>query len=88
MLLITKFLWKKGYGVDHLTSLPSHPEISNITLMCVCIYVMYYCSLNPMPNAQVCVYLTIHITKLQLQTNENINIVIEFNPYVMPSMDG
>jgi hypothetical protein len=35
-----------------------------------------------MPNAQVCVYLTIHITKLQLQTNENINIVIEFNPYM------
>jgi hypothetical protein len=35
-----------------------------------------------MPNAQVCVYLTIHITKLQLQTNENINIIIEFNPYV------
>jgi hypothetical protein len=25
-------------------------------------------SLNPMPNAQVCVYLTVHITKLQLQT--------------------
>jgi hypothetical protein len=25
-------------------------------------------SLNPMPNAQVCVYLTIHITKLQVQT--------------------
>jgi hypothetical protein len=25
-------------------------------------------SLNPMPNAQVCVYLTIHITKLKLQT--------------------
>jgi hypothetical protein len=40
-------------------------------------------SLNPMPNAQVCVYLTIHITKLQLQTDENINIVIEFNPYVL-----
>ncbi len=35
-----------------------------------------------MPNAQVCVYLTVHITKLQLQTNENINIVIEFNPYM------
>jgi len=34
------------------------------------------------PNAQVCVYLTVHITKLQLQTDENINIVIEFNPYV------
>jgi len=31
------------------------------------------------PNAQVCVYLTVHITKLQLQTDENINIVIEFN---------
>ncbi len=25
-------------------------------------------SLNPMPNVQVCVYLTVHITKLQLQT--------------------
>ncbi len=39
-------------------------------------------SLNPVPNAQVCVYLTIHITKLQLQTDENINIVIEFNFHV------
>ncbi len=29
-----------------------------------------------------CVYLTVHITKLQLQTYENINIVIEFNSYV------
>jgi hypothetical protein len=27
-----------------------------------------YTSLNPVPNAQVCVYLTLHITKLQLQT--------------------
>jgi hypothetical protein len=35
-----------------------------------------------MPNAHVCVYLTVHITKLQLQTDENINIVIEFNPYM------
>jgi len=25
-------------------------------------------SLNPVPNAHVCVYLTIHITKIQLQT--------------------
>jgi len=25
-------------------------------------------SLNPLPNAEVCVYLTVHITKLQLQT--------------------
>jgi hypothetical protein len=25
-------------------------------------------SLNPVPNAQVCVYLMVHITKLQLQT--------------------
>jgi hypothetical protein len=24
--------------------------------------------MNPVPNAQVCVYLTVHITKLQLQT--------------------
>jgi len=31
-----------------------------------------------MPNAHV-VYLIVHITKLQLQTDENINIVIEFN---------
>jgi hypothetical protein len=38
--------------------------------------------LNPVPNAQVCVYLMVHITKLQLQTNENINIVIEFNHYM------
>ncbi len=29
-----------------------------------------------------CVYLMVHITKLQLQTDENINIVIEFNFYV------
>jgi len=35
-----------------------------------------------MPNAHVCVYLTVHITKLRLQIDENINIVIEFNPYV------
>jgi len=27
-----------------------------------------YTSLNPVPNAQVCVHLTVHITKLQLQT--------------------
>jgi hypothetical protein len=27
-----------------------------------------YTSLNPVPNAQACVYLTVHITKLQLQT--------------------
>jgi len=27
-----------------------------------------YISLNPVPNAQVCMYLMIHITKLQLQT--------------------
>jgi hypothetical protein len=27
-----------------------------------------YTSLNPMPNARVCVHLTVHITKLQLQT--------------------
>jgi hypothetical protein len=25
-------------------------------------------SLNPVPNAQVCVYLTVHITKLHVQT--------------------
>ncbi len=30
----------------------------------------------------MCVYLMVHITKLQLQTDENINIVIEFNPYM------
>jgi hypothetical protein len=34
------------------------------------------------PNAHVCVYLTVHITKLQLQIDENINIVIKFNPYL------
>jgi hypothetical protein len=30
--------------------------------------VLYYTSLNLVPNVQVCVYLTVHITKLQLQT--------------------
>jgi hypothetical protein len=29
---------------------------------------LFYTSLNHVPNAQVCVYLTVHITKLQLQT--------------------
>ncbi len=29
---------------------------------------LHITSLNPVPNAQVCVHLTIHITKLQLQT--------------------
>jgi hypothetical protein len=29
---------------------------------------VYYVVLNPVPNAQVCVYLTVHITELQLQT--------------------
>jgi hypothetical protein len=29
---------------------------------------LYVTSLNPVPNAQRCVYLTVHITKLQLQT--------------------
>ncbi len=41
-----------------------------------------FTSLNLVPNAYVCVYLTVHITKLQLQTDENVNIVIEFNPYI------
>ncbi len=30
--------------------------------------VLHSYSLNPVPNAQVCVYLRVHITKLQLQT--------------------
>jgi hypothetical protein len=34
----------------------------------VAIFRFGYTSLNPMPNAQVRVYLTVHITKLQLQT--------------------
>jgi hypothetical protein len=29
---------------------------------------LLHTSLNPIPNAQVWVYLTVHITKLQLQT--------------------
>jgi len=31
-------------------------------------HAIYHTTLNPMPNAHVCVYLTVHITKLQLQT--------------------
>jgi len=34
----------------------------------VCHVHLYIYSLNPVPNAQVWVYLTVHITKLQLQT--------------------
>jgi hypothetical protein len=29
---------------------------------------IFFLCLNPVPNAQVCVYLTVHITKLQIQT--------------------
>jgi hypothetical protein len=48
-----------------------------VLLMVLCFYIFLIfwaifwfdlTSLNPVPNAQVCVYLTIHITKLQLQT--------------------
>jgi hypothetical protein len=35
---------------------------------CFLAFHLFKTSLNPVPNAQVCVYLTIHITKLQLQT--------------------
>ncbi len=36
---------------------------------CLTHMLAYSCtSLNPVPNAQMCVYLTVHITKLQLQT--------------------
>jgi hypothetical protein len=31
------------------------------------IYTYIYTSLNPVPNAQVCVYLTVHITKPDMQ---------------------
>ncbi len=42
----------------------SRPLDSMIQLLFSCMET----SLNPVPNAQVCVYLTVHITKLQLQT--------------------
>jgi hypothetical protein len=51
-------------------------------IRCISVVSWSSTSLNPVPNAQVCVYLTVHTTKLQLQTDENINIVIEFNPYM------
>jgi hypothetical protein len=38
--------------------------------VCVCVCdarTIYQTSLNPVPDAQVCVYLMVHITKLQLQ---------------------
>jgi len=35
---------------------------------CFLAFHLFKTSLNPVPNAQVCVYLTVHITKLQLQT--------------------
>jgi hypothetical protein len=34
-----------------------------------------YTSLNPVLNAQVCVYLTVHITKLQLQTTFLVKLI-------------
>jgi hypothetical protein len=39
-------------------------------------------SLNPVPNAQVCVYLTIHIIKLQLQSYGilKVYLIFEFEP--------
>jgi hypothetical protein len=39
-------------------------------------------SLNPVPNAQVCVYLMVHITKLQLQTTFFQNLSIYHIPHV------
>jgi len=39
---------------------PNFQANINVNFLCT--------SLNPVPDAQVCVYLTVHITKLQLQT--------------------
>jgi hypothetical protein len=36
--------------------------------MCLVCVLYFTTSLNLVPNAHVCVYLTVHITKLQLQT--------------------
>jgi hypothetical protein len=47
--------WEKGFKIILLANDFEWPSL-RIT------------SLNPMPNAQVCVHLTVHITKLQLQT--------------------
>jgi len=41
-------------------ALPYMQSIINLFFLCT--------SLNPVPNAQVCVYLTVHVAKLQLQT--------------------
>jgi hypothetical protein len=42
--------------------------LNDTTHIYIYIYIYTHTSLNPMPNAQVCVYLMVHITKLQLQT--------------------
>jgi hypothetical protein len=39
-------------------------------------------SLNPVPNALVCVYLTVHITKLQLQTTFPKRLYIPHSPCI------
>ncbi len=49
-------------------------------------YVCMYTSLNPMPNAQVCVYLTVHITKLQLQTTFPKPLYIPHSACIMETM--
>jgi len=47
-------------------SLAVNQKASNWWNLSLSLYI--YTSLNPVPNAQVCVYLTVHITKLQFQT--------------------
>ncbi len=46
----------------------SHPSPCNPKLPMHLLLNITTTSLNPVPNAQVCVYLMVHITKLQLQT--------------------
>jgi hypothetical protein len=41
-------------------------SFDNFAILMGCTF--FVTSLNPVHNAQVCVYLTVHITKLQLQT--------------------
>jgi len=54
-------------GLDLDLSYPDNTGVYHGTRLCWPTQFYVQTSLNPMPNAQVCVYLTVHITKLQLQ---------------------
>jgi hypothetical protein len=58
-------------NMNHTTTLNTRPMLYVIDT-----------SMNPVPNAQVCVYLIVHITKLQLQTTFPKPLYIRHSAYI------